>query len=173
MTTFRIDPARSRVWTESRTSVHPIHGEADGLSGAIDARLSDGRLDLSTSPSIRLQLEVDRLKSGNSLYDSEMLRRIAARRFPTIVGEVTEMRELDSSGRYQVTGDLRFHGVSRPEQGEVTVEVGDGGTIVIEGERTFDVREFGIEPPKLLMLKVHPDVNVRVHVEAGAEDEGA
>jgi polyisoprenoid-binding protein YceI len=168
-TRFRIDPARSRVWTESRSSVHPIHGEADGLQGEMDLQLLDGRLDLSVPPRIRLELDVERLKSGNALYDGEMLRRIAARRFPTIVGQVTEMREIDSSDRYRVAGELKFHGVTRLEDGEVTVEVNDGRTLVIEGEQTFDVRDFDIEPPKLLMLKVHPDVTVRVHVVAEAE----
>jgi polyisoprenoid-binding protein YceI len=168
-TRFRIDPARSRVWTESRSSVHPIHGEADGLHGEMDVQLLDGRLDLSVPPRIRLELDVERLKSGNALYDGEMLRRIAARRFPTIVGEVTEMRELDSSNRYQVAGALSFHGVTRPEDGEITVEINDGRTLVIDGEQTFDVREFDVEPPKLLMLKVHPDVTVRVHLVADSE----
>jgi polyisoprenoid-binding protein YceI len=169
MTRFRIDPARSHVWTESRSSVHPIHGEADGLHGEMDVQVLDGRLDLSVPPRIRLELDVERLKSGNVLYDGEMLRRIAARRFPTIVGEVTDMRELDSSDRYRVAGELKFHGVTRLEEGEVTVEVADGRTLVVDGERTFNVRDFDLEPPKLLMLRVHPDVTVRVHVVAEAE----
>jgi polyisoprenoid-binding protein YceI len=169
MTRFRIDPGRSLVRTESRTSVHPIHGQADGLEGDIEVRLTNGQLDLSVPPSIHLELDVERLKSGNPLQDREMLRRIDARRFPTIAGEVREMKELDSSGRYRVGGDLRFHGVTRPEEGEVTMEVRDARTMVIEGERTFDVRDFDIEPPKLLMLKVHPEVSVQVRVVAVAE----
>ena len=169
MTRFRIDPARSRVWTESRSSVHPIHGEADGLQGEIDVQVRDGRLDLSVAPRIRLELDVERLKSGNAFYDREMLRRIAARRFPTIVGDVKEMREMDSSHRYQVGGELNFHGVTHAEHGEVSVEVKDGTTLVIDGERTFDVRDFDVEPPKLLMLRVHPDVTVRVQVVAEVE----
>jgi polyisoprenoid-binding protein YceI len=168
-TRFRIDPDRSHVWTESRSSVHPIHGEANGLQGEVDVQLKDGRLDLSVAPHIRLELDVERLRSGNALYDGEMLRRIGARRFPRIVGEVKEMRDLDGSDRYHVVGELSFHGVTRPEEGEVTVEVDEGRTVVIDGERTFDVRDFDIEPPKILMLRVHPDVAVRVHVVAEAE----
>ncbi|HWC38347.1 MAG TPA: YceI family protein [Acidimicrobiales bacterium] len=168
-TRFRIDPGRSGVWTESRSSVHPIRGQAVGLEGDIDVRLTDGRLDLSTPPSIHLELDVERLRSGNSLYDNEMQRRIEARRYPTIAGDVTEMKELDSAGRYRVTGDLQFHGVTRPEEGDVTLEVRGGRTMVIEGEHTFDVRAFDIEPPKLLMLKVSPEVKVQIRVVAQAE----
>jgi polyisoprenoid-binding protein YceI len=79
------------------------------------------------------------------------------------------MRKLDSSDRYQVAGELKFHGVTRREEGEVTVEVSDDRTLVVDGEQTFDVRDFDLEPPKFLMLKVHPDVSVRVHVVAEAE----
>ena len=44
MTTFRIDPNRSKVWIEARSSMHPIHGEADGLEGSIEADVADGQL---------------------------------------------------------------------------------------------------------------------------------
>ena len=35
-----------------------------------------------------------------------------------------------------------------------------------EGERVFDIREFGMQPPKILMLRVFPEVSVRVSIEA-------
>jgi polyisoprenoid-binding protein YceI len=68
-----------------------------------------------------------------------------------------------------VRGDLTFHGVTRPVEGEVSVSLPDDRTIVIEGEQTFDIRDFGVQPPKILMLKVHPDVKVRVRVVAEQE----
>jgi hypothetical protein len=40
---------------------------------------------------------------------------------------------------------------------------------VLEGESTFDVRDFGMEPPKILMLRVHPEVNVRVQIFAQSQ----
>jgi polyisoprenoid-binding protein YceI len=82
----------------------------------------------------------------------------------------TEFKEIDA-GRYRVSGDLTFHGVTRPVEGEVSVSMPDGDkTLVFEGEQTFDIRDFGVQPPKILMLKVHPDVKVRVRVVA--EQEG-
>ena len=36
----------------------------------------------------------------------------------------------------------------------------------LEGERVFDIREFGMQPPKILMLRVFPEVSVRVSIEA-------
>jgi hypothetical protein len=40
----------------------------------------------------------------------------------------------------------------------------------VEGEQVFDVRAFNLEPPKILLLRVHPDVTVRVRVVAERED---
>jgi polyisoprenoid-binding protein YceI len=80
---------------------------------------------------------------------------------------VREVKET-SGGRYLVQGDLTFHGVTRPVEGELSIKA-DNGSLVLEGEQTFDIRDFGVDPPKILMLKVHPDVKVRVRAIAEQE----
>ena len=164
MATFQIDPRQSRVWIEARSSMHPIHGEAEGLEGSVEANLADGRIDLSEGPRIQIELPVEKLQSGKRLEDAEMMRRIDSRRFPKIRGQTTEFKE--NGGRYQVRGDLTFHGVTRQVEGEITISAPDERSLVIEGEQIFDIRDFGVDPPKILMLKVHPDVRVRVKVVA-------
>ncbi len=167
MTVFRIDPNRSKVWIEARSSMHPIHGEAEGLEGSIEAEMAEGRIDVSGLPRIQIELPVDKLQSGKKLEDAEMMRRIDARRYPKITGETTELKE--NGGRYRIRGDLTFHGVTRQVEGEVTISAPDERSLVIEGEQIFDIRDFGVQPPKILMLKVHPDVRVRVKVVAQQE----
>ena len=51
----------------------------------------------------------------------------------------------------------------------MTISAPDERSLVIEGEQIFDIRDFGVQPPKILMLKVHPDVRVRVKVVAQQE----
>lgn len=148
--------------------MHPIHGEADGLEGSIEAEVADGHIDIEAGPRFRIELPVESLKSGKKLEDAEMLRRIDARRYPRITGETTELKA--TNGRYQIRGDLTFHGVTRQVEGEVTISAPDERSLVIEGEQVFDIRDYGVEPPKILMLKVHPDVRVRVRVVAEREN---
>jgi polyisoprenoid-binding protein YceI len=147
--------------------MHPIQGEAEGLEGSIEAEVADGRIDVTRGPKIRIELPVEKLRSGKKLEDAEMLRRIDARRYPRITGETTELKE--NNGRYHIRGDLTFHGVTRQVEGEVTISAPDERSLVIEGEQIFDIRDFGVEPPKILMFKVHPDVRVRVQVIAQQE----
>jgi polyisoprenoid-binding protein YceI len=171
MTRFRIDPKRSRVEIEGRTNLHPISAAADGLRGTIDATVIDGRLAVDQQPSASLELEVDRIRSGNALFERELQRRAEARRFPTVTGDLRVIKgELD--GRYTLEGDLTFHGVTRSVQGDVTVAIPDERSIRVDGAQVFDIRDFGLEAPKLLLLKADPEVTVRLHVEASRDDEG-
>ena len=105
---------------------------------------------------------MDRLSSGNQLYDRELKRRIDARRYPVIEGEIASVTTTDTPGSYLVTGDLSFHGHTRNFEHDMTIDVGDRSRIEMRGDYVFDIREFGMKPPSMLMLKVYPEVAVRV-----------
>jgi polyisoprenoid-binding protein YceI len=170
MARYRIDPERSHVWVDARSSLHAIHTETSGLEGFIDAEVvEDGQLDLTVAPQGHLELPIERLQSGNPLEDREMRRRVDARRYPTIVGELTEMKALAEPGRFRVQGDLTFRGVKRSVSDEMVIESTTGDSLQLDGEKVFDIREFGMEPPRILMLKVYPEVTVRVSIVADRE----
>ena len=170
MTRYDIVPERSSVWIEATSNVHPIRTRTDGLEGFLDVVLGDGgHLDLDISPKGELSLSVSRLSSGNVLEDRELQRRIDARRFRTIDGRLTEMRATDRDDRYLVRGDVTFRGVTNSYEQEMTVARLDEQTLQLDGQATFDIRDFGMEPPRILMFKVRPEVDVRVEVVARKE----
>jgi len=170
MARYRIVPSRSRIEAEARSSVHPIHVETEGLEGYFEAEVSGDRIDASVTPSGRVELDAERLKTGNGLYDRELERRLEMRKFPRIRGEVRGMREVDSGRRYLVRGDLTFHGVTHAVEGEVGLRSLDERTVEIEGHQVIDMRNFGLEPPRFLMLKVYPEIQVRGRVVARREE---
>ena len=176
MTRYDIVPDRSEVWIEASSNVHPIHSKTDGLEGFVELDVADGGLvDLTAAPSGRLSFPVARLRSGNPLEDRELRRRIDARRYPTIAGDLTVMAETGEDGRYRVEGDLTFKGVTRRYEDEMTLEAVNGQMVILAGEKTFDVRDFGLEPPRILLLKVEPAVRVKVAIVAEKmthEEEG-
>ena len=165
MRRFEILPEQSRVWIDARSSLHPIHAETVGLRGWFEADIGPGgRVNPAVAAGAQLELPVERLSSGNPLYDREMRRRIDARRYPTISGALVSMKETGTEGRYRVAGEITLRGVTRPYEDELTVTAVDDHTVRLEGERTFDIRDFGMEPPKILTLRVFPDVTVRVDI---------
>jgi polyisoprenoid-binding protein YceI len=171
VTRFVIDPQRSTVWIEARSTLHPIHGEATGLEGHLEVSMADGQLDLSQPAELHVVLPVERLQSGNPMQDRELQRRVDADRFRKISGDARKVQETDEDGRYRVTGDVSFHGATRTVEGDIRVSASDDRTLVVEGEQIFDIRDFNLKPPKILMFRVEPEVTVRIRVTAERSDQ--
>ena len=170
MARYVIAPERSQVWIDARSNLHPIHSRTDGLEGYVDLELAaGGDVDLATAPSGKLSLAVSRLSSGNRLEDRELQKRINARRFPTIDGVLGQMERLDGNATYRVSGDITFRGVSQHHEDLMNIEVVDDETIQLGGQSRFDIRDFGMEPPRMLMLKVDPEVEIRIEIFAVKE----
>jgi polyisoprenoid-binding protein YceI len=167
---YRIVPARSHVSIAARSNVHPIHSEVSGLTGWLDLGFKAKTLDPDHAPSGHLEFPVEQLRSGNPLEEREMRRRVDARRYPTISGDLRMMKPEDDQGNYVVRGDLTFRGVTRTYEDVMTLRVLDKRTVELEGESMFDVRDFGMDPPRILMLKVYPEVTVRVKIVAEKEN---
>ena len=157
------------MWIEARSNVHPIHTEAEGLEGWLDLEISDGAVDVD-HPLGHLEFPVENLKSGNSFEDKELRRRIDARRYPSIAGDLTSMKQTNDSANYSVGGDLTFRGVTKSYEDAMSVKVIDDRTVTLAGQSTFDIRDFGMEPPRILILKVQPEVTVRVEIVAEKEN---
>jgi PadR family transcriptional regulator PadR len=166
---FQLVPDRSVVLIDVRSTVGPLSFGAIGVTGSVSAVVVDGVLRADISPVGRIEIAMCELSSGNNLYDAELLRRIEARRFPTAS---VELRECFASGpgtRYRMKGELTFHGVSRLAQGTVSVEAVSDRRLVVTGEQVFDIRDFALPSPTVLMFRIYPDVRVRLHAEAELE----
>jgi polyisoprenoid-binding protein YceI len=166
VTRFRVIPEQSQLWIEARSSLHPIHGEGTGIQGEAELQVTDVKIDLSVPPKARIELPVERLRSGNALQDMEMRRRVEGQKHPTITGELVKATALSQPNRYRLQGDLTFHGIARRLEADVTATSDGEGSLRVEGEYVLDVRGFGITPPRILGLQVYPEIKVRFRVVA-------
>ncbi len=162
---FRLVPARSVLLVDVRSSVGPISFGAVGLTGTIDADVVDGAVRPGGPATAHLEAALGALRSSNTLYDAELLRRIDARRYPTATVDVTATTAIRAD-RYRLVGRLDFHGVTRAVEGAVSVDVTGDDLLVVNGEHAFDIRDFGVASPTVLMLRIYPDVRLRLHLEA-------
>jgi polyisoprenoid-binding protein YceI len=116
-----------------------------------------------------VELDASLLKTGNGLYDRELERKLEMRKYPRVRGRVISVKALDSGTSYRVQGELSLRGQTSQVQGDVRMRIIDATTVEFQGEQTIDIRNFGLEPPKFLMLKVYPDVKLRGLVIAQLE----
>ena len=163
-------PERSAVVLSVRTSLGPVTFGANGLEGFVEVAVDGGRIDASDLPAAHLELRVDRLTSGNSAYDTELRRQISARRFPTAYVDLHQASRVDPPApTFQVAGEVTLRGVTVPAEGVVVAELPEPGLMVVSGEDTLNISDFGIPPPSLFMIKIDPGVQLRLHLEARAE----
>ena len=64
------------------------------------------------------------------------------------------------------SGDITFRGVSRHHEDLMRSASSTTRRSSWTGKSRFDIREFGMEPPRMLMLKVEPEVDIRVEIFA-------
>jgi polyisoprenoid-binding protein YceI len=169
MTRFRILPQESTIDITGRSSVHPLHGKAGSVNGSIEVELGpDGMPDLDQPYSAEISLPATAISWGGAMYDRETQRRLDVRTYPSIKASVEHAAPVDGNGDFAVRVNLTLRGQTRPIEGQASLHV-ESGRLVAEGERVIDIRDFGMEPPRLLMLKVDPRVTVRARIVAVAE----
>jgi YceI-like domain len=169
VTKFRVVPTSSTVAAEMRSSVHTIRAGTRELTGVIEGELDDNGLPRLEAPhGANLQVAVETMKSGHRFQDLEMQRRIEARRFPSIDVAVSHARRLEPDGACRASVTVTAHGRTSSFEEDFTMRV-EGHRLVIEGEHTFDMRDFEVNPPSLLTLKVRPEVRVAVRIVADRE----
>ncbi len=163
-------PERSAVLLKVDTSLGPVSFGANGLDGFIEATIDGERIDVDAAPAAHLELDVIRLTSGNSIYDTELRRQIDTRRFPRAYVDLHRARAIDrDSSTFQVSGEITLRGVTVPADGVVVAAFPERELMVVSGEETLDISDFGIPPPSLFMIKIDPEVKLRLYLEARGE----
>ncbi len=166
MPRYRIVADESTVDIDLNVNLHPSHVRARKISGTIECEFDRNGLPRLDAPyAARLTLPVASLKSGIGLQDREMRRRFDVKRYPGITATLMSAKALARRGSYRATFEISMHGQTREVAGSAKLKV-VGGTLTIDGEQKINMQDFGIEPPRLLILKVEPVVTVHAHIVA-------
>ena len=170
MARYRVDTRQSQVSLGLRVNLHPSHITASGISGEVECELDDqGHPRLDQPYSAELTLPINSISSGIGLQDRLMRQRFDSQRYPNITARVTKGEAIDvDQGRYRATATLTMHGQTREVTGEVKLQF-TNGTLTADAPTTINMQDFGIDPPRLIVLKVEPDVDVSAHIVAEQE----
>jgi hypothetical protein len=153
---WSIDGATASITFVARSSVHPIR-TSGSAAGWFEATFDNTGFESGIAMQGQLEVPVADLSSGNLLVDREMRRHVDTGSHPLIVAEIVTTEETGGN-TVRITGTIRFLDVETLVEGEL--HLFPGPRLVGAGE--FDVRWWGLEPPRLLMLRVEPIVTVEI-----------
>jgi len=145
-----------------------VHGSAKNVTGFVEADFDREALATEPAPKMHVEVPVEQFRSGNALQDREMWKLIDSRRFPTIAADLRSLEQAGAPGSYKAGGDVTLAGRQRRYDGTLTV-TRDGEHLKVEGDLVVDIRDFGLQPPRLLMIKVEPQVKVHLRLVAAAQ----
>lgn len=165
MSRYTIVSKTSTAVVQARSSMGPVVFEAVGLEGEVEATVVDGTIDLDRPVEATIRVPMRDLRSGNDLFDSELARRIQSRVHPW-TSLTLDTVDAQPSGSYRLSGTMAFHGVERVVTGAVDIEHATPDRLVVSGEKSFDIRDFHVPAPTMLMLKIYPEVQVALVAEA-------
>ena len=163
---YVVSTADSVLTFEAQSTLHAVRGKNSSIAGYIDADSApDGTIVLEPMPVMHIDMAVEGLTSGSGILDQQMWKLIDSKRFPRISADLRTLAPGSSADRFTATGDVTLAGRVRTYDGELVFGLDPGG-LVVDGDLVVDIRDFGLTPPSLLILRVDPVVKVHLHLVA-------
>ena len=157
-TRYTIDSTTASVLFAASSSLHPIRSNAPAR-GWFEADIENDRFARGSALSGRLEVPLADLSSGNALVDREMRRRAGSATHPLIIADIESTLDLEGT-QATIAGTIHFSGRSELVQGTIALLPGPR----IAGTGEFDVRWWGFDPPRILVVRVDPIVTVEIDV---------
>lgn len=153
---------QSLLWLVGDSSLHAYSSTAQNLKvefepGApILMQLKSGQLKL-----LKVTVPVNDMRSGRGGLDKNMQKALKAGEHPNIVFQMEKYEVLPSTGPLMVkaTGVLEVAGVKKPVALDARLTLDESGAR-LEGTKELLMTDYGIKPPKVLMIKTTNEVKV-------------
>jgi polyisoprenoid-binding protein YceI len=166
---FEVLPELSRVGFDAKSTLHDFSGVTSDVSGAFTARLSAPGREVTGE----VRASATTLDTGLADRNTEMAGTLDSAKFPTLTFRLasfqaaqTDPKTLASTGTGR--GTLTIHGVAREVSVPLRISVDDARRVVVEGEVTVRMTEFGVTPPRKVVITVDDAVKVWVALRARA-----
>ncbi len=165
----------SRVRVEGDSSLHPWWSQTSSFTAVLTVD-ADAATSVAASAAVRagksvtmtVTIPVSNLKSEHSGLDKNLRVALSADKYPNIIYtlERYEASPLKEGTLLSVKGALAIAGSTLPSVLKATATV-SGSLLLVEGEQTLLMTDYGIKPPTMMLgtVKTANKVVVKYHLE--------
>ncbi|TBW30115.1 YceI family protein [Gramella sp. KN1008] len=162
---YTLNNKASSLLVEGTSNIHDWTMEAESTSGTITADLDEGKLE--EIDALRFTVEAEGLKSGKSGMDKNAYKALDTDKNKKITYQLKEVKEITSaSNGYKVktTGTLEIAGVKKNINLDFNL-IPNSGKIVLKGEYTLKMTDYGVEPPTAMFGTISTGDTVKIKFE--------
>lgn len=139
---FKSLPAESSMKITGTSTLHDW--EINVTSFSAKAVLKDESIE-----TVEFNAEVKSFRSGTSSMDNNTFKALNTDKYPTIQFKGKNMT--GNNGNINIKGDLTISGVTKPVSFKATQERWAEQSMSFKGTYTFNMSEFGIDPPRAML----------------------
>ena len=146
---FSIDNSKSNLTIYGTSSLHDWDEKAERQSGSIQLSNEESL----TINNLNVSVEAESLKSHKSGMDKNTYKALKTDKYKSIDFKMVSLKQIKDLGNstYQVTvsGKLTITGVTKTIDLSFKMKI-SSSMVTLEGETTFNMSEYGIDPPTAL-----------------------
>jgi polyisoprenoid-binding protein YceI len=170
---FRIDAERSTVSAAVAEPVAIFRGRAIGNFRVIAGEVRGDPANIQDTAKVRLMIDATSYRSDSPSRDRKVTASsLQSDKYPTIGFESTSVIGFVATGANEgttvVNGTLTIHATTHPIAVPVHAALAADGTLVADGEVTFNYEEYGVKVPSVLFgaFEAGDEATVRFHIVA-------
>ncbi|WP_223034107.1 YceI family protein [Hanstruepera marina] len=159
---FNLNNGKSSMSIFGTSSLHDWEETVEEQSGTIKLN-TEGQISITA---LNISIVAESIKSGKSAMDKNTYKALDTKNHKYITFKMYESKKIIDLGNseYQVivSGKLSVSGVTKTVDLSFKMKV-TADTVTLEGEKTFNMKDYGIEPPKALLgtITTGEDVTIK------------
>ena len=168
---FTVQSVTAQTYSlNNNTSFLEVHGTSSLHDWHVDAEEQSGKIVITNTEDIEIKslsfsVKAESLKSGKSSMDNNTYKALNTDDYKTIDFKLNSVKQvekvIENSFKVSVLGNMTISGVTKTISLELTLKL-DGTKVLIEGEKSILMTDYGIDPPKALLgtIKTGNKINI-------------
>lgn len=168
---FAVQSVTAQTYSlNNNTSFLEVHGTSSLHDWHVDAEEQSGKIVITNTENLEIKslsfsVKAESLKSGKSSMDNNTYKALNTDDYKTIDFKLNSVKQVEkikeNSFKVSVLGNMTISGVTKTITLELTIKL-DGTKVLIEGEKSILMTDYGIDPPKALLgtIKTGNKINI-------------